>query len=97
MTLTQFSAIVSHIFIMAIVRSYITFVCMGGEVTPLGEKFFTVSIFRKNISKYTKLMVEPYICDILNHSYRFFSLLTKKILKLENCLEGIRLISFIHV
>ena len=69
----------------------------GGEVTPPGEKFFTVSIFRKNVSKYVKLMVEPYICDNLNHNYRFFSFLTKKNLKLENRLEGIRLISFVHV
>ena len=50
----------------------------GWEVTPPpGEKFFTVSIFRKNVSKYAKLMVEPYICDNLNHNYRIFSFLTK--------------------
>ena len=52
----------------------------NGEVTPSGAKFFTVDIFRMNTSKYAKLMVQSYICDILNQIYRLFSLLTKKIL-----------------
>ena len=50
-----------------------------------------------NVSKYAKTMVEPYICDNSNHNYRFFFIFNKKILKLENYLEGIRLISFVHV
>ena len=49
-----------------------------GGSNPPGEKFFTVSIFRKNVSKYAKLIVEPYICDNLNHNYRFFLFLIKK-------------------
>ena len=49
----------------------------GGESNPSGKKFFTVSIFRKNVSKYAKLMVEPYVCDNLNHIDRFFSFLTQ--------------------
>ena len=64
-----------------------------------GKKFFTASIFGKNISKYAKLILEPYICDNLNRNYRFFSFLTKKFWNLEaseNRLEDIRLISFIH-
>ena len=62
-----------------------------------GENFFAVDIFRKNASKYVKSMVEPYIFDNLNHNYRFFFIFNKKILKFENRLEGIRLISFVHV
>ena len=36
---------------------------VGEEVIPSGEKFFTDGIFRKNTSKYAKLMVEAYISD----------------------------------
>ena len=43
-----------------------------GEVTPQGEKFFTVGIFSKNTSKYAKLTVEPYSYGNLNQIYRFF-------------------------
>ena len=76
-----------RLFMIEIITSYITFGCVGtippsrrGESNPLprGEPFFTVSNFRKNTSKYAKLMVEPYICDNLNHNYRFFSFLPKK-------------------
>ena len=43
-----------------------------GEVfPPLGEKFCTVGIFRKNTSKYTDLMIEPYICNDLNQIDQF--------------------------
>ena len=38
----------------------------------MGEKFFTIGIFRENTSKYAKLMAEPYICDNLNQIYQFF-------------------------
>ena len=45
----------------------------GGEGkglnAPSGKKFFTIVIFRKNTSKYAKLMVELYICDNLNQIY----------------------------
>ena len=45
---------------------------------PLGgEKIFTVGIFRKNASKYAKLIVEPYICENLNQIYRFFPFIPK--------------------
>ena len=53
-----------------------------GEVTPSGEKFFIVAIFRKKTSKYTKLIIEPYIYDNLNRIYRFFFIFNEKILKL---------------
>ena len=54
--------------------------CMcGGNIPPVGveitsprEKFFTIGNFRKNTSKYEKLMVEPDICDNLNQIHRFF-------------------------
>ena len=55
----------------------------GGGVTPPGEKFFTVNVFRKNISKHSILMVEPYICDNLNQTYRFFLFLRKKFQRKE--------------
>ena len=48
-----------------------------GSNPPPGENFLTIGIFRKNTSKYAKLMVEPYTCDNLNQIYRFFSFLTK--------------------
>ena len=48
---------------------------------PPREKFFTIGIFKKNTSKYAKLMFELYICDNLNQIYRFLSLLTKNDLK----------------
>ena len=70
----------------------------GGEKLRFGEKFFTVGIFRKNTPKCAKPMVEPYICDNLNQIYRYFSFLTKKILKFsqsKNRLEGYR--DFVHV
>ena len=51
---------------------------VGGEVTPSEEKFFTVGIFRKSISKYSKLKIELHICDNLNQIYPFFSFLAKK-------------------
>ena len=35
--------------------------CFGGGEQPPGQNFFTVDIFRKNTSNYSKLMVEPYI------------------------------------
>ena len=57
------------------------------EVTspPSGKKYFTVGIFRKNTSKYAKLMAEPYICDDLNHKYRFFFFIfNKKCLKFRS-------------
>ena len=74
----------------------------GGSNTP-GDNFFIVSHFRKNAFNYAKPVVEPYICDNLNQTYRFFSFLTKKLFKtsfknvLENRLEGNRLISFVHL
>ena len=43
-----------------------------GRSNPPGEKFFNAGIFRKNASKYAKLMVERYVCDNLNQIYRFF-------------------------
>ena len=50
----------------------------GESYTP-AEKFFTVDIFRKNASKYVKLIVKPYVCGNLYQIYRFsFSFLTKK-------------------
>ena len=68
--------------------------CMhGGNTLPIGRinsppqggKFFTVGIIRKNISKYAKLMVEPYICDSVSQIYRFlFSFLTKCLKLLKN-------------
>ena len=36
-----------------------------GDVTP-EENFFNIAFFKKNISKYARLIVEPYICDHLN-------------------------------
>ena len=39
--------------------------CSGGEI------FFYRWYFQKE-HEYAKLMVEPYICDNLNHIYRFF-------------------------
>ena len=48
-------------------------------VSP-GENFFTIGILRKSTSKYAKLMVEPYICDILRQIYQFFHFY-QKILK----------------
>ena len=46
---------------------------MFGDILPTTrEKFFKICIFRKNASKYAKLMVESYICDNLNQSYRIF-------------------------
>ena len=51
-----------------------------GNTTP-EEENFSVGTFRKNISNYAKLKVEPYTCDNLNQIYRSFSFLTKKILK----------------
>ena len=72
--------------------------CSKEVAPPLVEKFFTIGIFRKNTSKYAKLMVEPYICDNLNHNYRFFSFLTKNFeIHLENRLEGNALISFVDL
>ena len=47
----------------------------GSNHSP-GEKFFNIGIFKKNTSKYAKLMVEPYICYNLRQTYRLF--LTKK-------------------
>ena len=41
----------------------------GEGASPSEEKFITVGIFRKNASKPTKLMVEPYICDNLTQIY----------------------------
>ena len=70
---------------------------VGGKVTTPENFFFNIDIFRKNTSEYAKLMVEPCICDNLNHNYNFFFIFNKKILKLENRLEGIRLISFVPV
>ena len=72
-----------------------------GEVTPPGETFFTVSIFRKDASKYAKLKVEPYICGNLKQIYQIFFFLIKIFLNLlrnvlANRLEGNRLISFVH-
>ena len=49
-----------------------------GAILPPRENFFTVSISRKNVSKYAKLMLESYICGNLNHNHRFFSFLRKK-------------------
>ena len=66
------------------------------EVPSSEKKIFNIGIISKNTSKYGKLMVEPYFCDNLNHNYGFFFIFNKKILKLENPLEGIRLISFVH-
>ena len=70
------------------------------QSNPLGEKFFTIGVFRKNASKYAKLMIESYISDNLSEICQFFSILTKKKLKfmyLKNHLKGNRLISFVHV
>ena len=55
-------------FITAIVRTYIIFLSMLA-MHPPREIFVTVGIFRKNTSKYAKLMVELYICDNLNQIY----------------------------
>ena len=43
-----------------------------GEATASGVKFFTVGIFRKEASKYGKLILGPHIWDNLNQIYRFF-------------------------
>ena len=73
-----------HLFIIAIVISYIIFVYMGAILpqrwgsNPPGKKFFTVDIFRKNTSKCVKLMVEPYICDNLNKIFGFLSFFNNK-------------------
>ena len=50
----------------------------GSNPFPPGKKFFTVCIFRKNTSKFAKVMFEPYTRDILNQFYRFFSFLRRK-------------------
>ena len=42
---------------------------IGEKVQPLGEKIFNIRIFRQKASKYTKLMIELYVCDILNQNY----------------------------
>ena len=39
---------------------------MGKLNPPPEEKFFTIDIFRKNTSKYAKLMVEPYYYEFVN-------------------------------
>ena len=75
---------------------------VGEEVTPRGREFFTIGIFRKNTSKYSKLMVETDVCHYLNQNYRCFSFLTKKFWNsfrnvLEDRLEGNRFISFVHI
>ena len=70
-----------RLFITEIVRSYIIFVyirAISPLLHPPGKKFFTVGIFRKNISKYVKLMIESYICDNLNQIYRLFAFLAGK-------------------
>ena len=59
------------LFIIPVVRSYIILLYVGAipfgeEVTHPGKKSLATSIFRKDTSKYAKLMLEPYICDILN-------------------------------
>ena len=74
----------------------------GVDNSPL-KKFFTIGIFKKNASKYTKIMVESHICDNLNQNYSIFLIFNKKKFlnsfrnDLENCLEGNRLISFVHL
>ena len=35
--------------------------------------FFLMAFLEKNASKYTKLMVEQYVCDNVNHTFRVFS------------------------
>ena len=54
-------------------------------ILPPDEKFFTVGIFKKNISKYAKLMVmvEPYICDNSHQIYRFFFYLYQEIFEIH--------------
>ena len=49
-----------------------------GSNPLLEEKLFNDGVFRKNSSKYAKLMVELYACDNLNQIYHFFSFLTKR-------------------
>ena len=44
---------------------------------PSAEKIFNIGIFRKNASKYTKVMVAQDVWDNLNQIYRLFSFLTK--------------------
>ena len=61
------------------------FCVYGGNALPVGrstyllhpeKKFFNIDISWKNVSNYGKLMVEQYVCDDLNQTYRFFSFLT---------------------
>ena len=49
---------------------------VGGDRINLREIFFSLILFRKNASKYPKVIAEPYICDNLNKIYQLFSILT---------------------
>ena len=60
---------------------------MGGIHPSPRENSFTIGIFKRITSKYAKLMIELYICDNLNQTYRFLSLLTKKNFERESYLE----------
>ena len=63
-----------------------------GAITSTREKILTVGIFKKNTSKYAKLIVEPYICNYLNQIYRIFYFKQKNFeihLDLENRMNRI--------
>ena len=50
-----------------------------GEVPFSKMKIFNIDIFfRKNASKYPKLMIEPYAWGNLNQIYRLFFIFSKK-------------------
>ena len=86
------------------VKSCIIFVHMGAILPPQegsnslqGRNFLPLLFSERSPKKYAKLMVEAYICDNLNKIYKFYLIFSKKKIVLENCLEGIRLISFVHL
>ena len=63
---------IESIFVIAIERKYIILIIVGysssvGDgVIYQGRNFFNIGIFRKNASKYAKLMIEPYFGINLN-------------------------------
>ena len=88
---------------MAIIKLKYNF-CIIESITLPTPVFFLLIVCLEKMSKYAKLMVKPYACDILNQIYIYFKNFNKNFLKeisyrnvLENRLEDNKLISFIHL